>query len=289
SRIFSPIVGPLFLSNPPWKLLQSSTPLLLQSDAVLNFLRLRALNLLRRPNFEYGLSPNPRLLNKDRASQFQKPTVIDGSSVDGRSVWESYFNLPNYISFSRMLSGPVIGWMILHDLYSSAFVGLAISGASDWLDGYAARKMKIDSVVGSYLDPLADKASCLFVTLVQVLIGCVVLAMVDKNLLHPGLIALIVARDAALLGGALYIRASNLNYWQWNSWRALIDLDGARAEKVNPLFISKVNTFFQLILIAGALLQPELGNAETQLYLDYLSLLVGFTTVGSTAAYGVQF
>ncbi|KAI9083291.1 hypothetical protein K1719_034823 [Acacia pycnantha] len=36
-------------------------------------------------------------------------------------------------------------------------IGLAISRATDWLDGYVSRKMKIDYVVGSYLDPLADK------------------------------------------------------------------------------------------------------------------------------------
>lgn len=42
------------------------------------------------------------------------------------------------------------------------------------LDGYMARRMGINSVVGSYLDPLADK----------VLIAFVALAMVDKGLLH---------------------------------------------------------------------------------------------------------
>ncbi|XP_030960074.1 26S proteasome regulatory subunit 7-like [Quercus lobata] len=42
------------------------------------------------------------------------------------------------------------------------------------LDGYMARKMRINSVVGSYLDPLADK----------VLIGSVALAMVHMDLLH---------------------------------------------------------------------------------------------------------
>ncbi|XP_056159773.1 cardiolipin synthase (CMP-forming), mitochondrial-like [Syzygium oleosum] len=58
-------------------------------------------------------------------------------------------------------------------MHTTAFVGLAISGATDWLDGYVARKMNINSVVGSYLDPLADK----------VLIGCVALAMVINDLL----------------------------------------------------------------------------------------------------------
>jgi phosphatidylglycerophosphate synthase len=47
--------------------------------------------------------------------------------------------------------------MIVNEWYLPAFGTLALSGASDWLDGFLARKMGINSVFGSYLDPLADK------------------------------------------------------------------------------------------------------------------------------------
>lgn len=168
--------------------------------------------------------------------------------------------------------------MIVNEWYLPAFVGLAISGATDWLDGYVARRMGINSVVGSYLDPLADK----------VLVGCVAVAMVEKGLLHPGLVSLVVLRDVMLIGGAVYKRGSSLS-WQWKSWYDFFNLDGTRPEKVEPLFISKVNTVFQLILVAAALLQPDLGTSETQAYITYLSWLVASTTVGSTAAYGMHY
>ncbi|KAL1537356.1 cardiolipin synthase (CMP-forming) [Salvia divinorum] len=278
SRFLSPVGGPLFLFNPPWKLSQSSTPLLLQSDIVLNFLKLRAINLLHEPAFRYNLGNNaPRLLDESVNEGFGKGAEVEANGGDD-AIRNSYLNLPNFISFSRMLSGPLLGWMIVQDMYSYAFVGLAVSGATDWLDGYVARKMRINSVVGSYLDPLADK----------VLIVSVALAMVDKGLLHPGLVGLVVLRDVALIGGATYIRASSLN-WKWNSWRDFINLDGAHAQKVEPLFISKVNTVLQLALVAAALLQPGFGSEETRLYIDYLSWLVASTTVASSAAYGVQY
>ncbi|MQL95505.1 hypothetical protein Taro_028181 [Colocasia esculenta] len=261
SRLFSsplcrrvPFSGPLFLSSPPWKLLQSATPLYLQGEEV-------------RPRLPQNLAPAGVGLGlKGRAGfqdaiQWVGPTggLSDTTSAAGVGSEEKILNLPNLISISRMLSGPLIGWMIVSEWYLPAFIGLGISGITDWLDGYIARKLKINSVLGSYLDPLADK----------VLIGCVAVAMVKKDLLHAGLVELIVLRDVALISGAVFKRASSLG-WEWKSWSDFINLDKTQPEKVEPLFISKVNTVFQLILVAAALLQPEFGTEQTHLYITYL-------------------
>ncbi|GKV38240.1 hypothetical protein SLEP1_g46175 [Rubroshorea leprosula] len=171
SKWVAPFQGPLFLSSPPWKLSQSATPL--WGNGIV-FRRVQALNLdliMGRTGFpakiEFGLVVSNHgvlggVLAKEEGVRAREGFV------------ESFVNLPNLISISRLVSGPFLGWMITNEMYSSAFVGLVLSGATDWLDGYTARKMKINYVVGSYLDPLADK----------VLIGCVALAMVHNNLLH---------------------------------------------------------------------------------------------------------
>ncbi|PHT35901.1 Cardiolipin synthase (CMP-forming), mitochondrial [Capsicum baccatum] len=264
---------PLFLSSPPCKLSQSATSLHLQSDFVLVFPGVSALRLQLPTTYKLCFESTPRRLEKEKNDKQWK----ESSSQLAVEVRDSFLNLPNLISLSRMISGPFLAWMIIHDMYLPALVGLAVSGATDWLDGFMARRMRINSVVGSYLDPLADK----------VLIAFVALAMVDKGLLHPGLVSLVVLRDVALVGGAVYKRASILE-WKWSSWYEFFNLDGARPQKVEPLFISKVNTVLQLALVAAALLQPDLGNAETQTYITYLSWLVAMTTVGSTVAYGAQ-
>lgn len=250
--------GPLFLICPPWKLSQSATPL-----------------LYFRPNAAVFTNVNlptrlPLLRLLDRVKPHSDHHTI--------TLFDSFVNLPNFISFTRLISGPVLGWMITNELYTEAMIGLAISGATDWLDGYVARKMKIDSVVGSYLDPLADK----------VLIACVAVSMLHNHLLHPGLVGLVVFRDAFLVGGAVFLRASSLG-WKWKSWFDFFNLDGNGRQKVEPLFISKVNTVLQLVLVAAALLQPEFGTQETQTYVTYLSYLVASTTMASTAAYGAQY
>ncbi|XP_068644952.1 cardiolipin synthase (CMP-forming), mitochondrial-like [Aristolochia californica] len=281
SRIFSPSTkwvpesGPLFLSSPAYKLLQFATPLYWRGEFV--FRKPESLGLFRKGNFplrlEFGSDPNAENVAERKDSNGARPVTCAEVRVVGESIW----NWPNLISISRLVSGPFLGWMIVNELYLPAFVGLAISGATDWLDGYVARKMGINSVVGSYLDPIADK----------VLIGFVVLAMIEKDLLHPGLVALIVLRDVALVGAACYQRAASLG-WEWKSWSDFVDLDTTQPVKVEPLFISKVNTLFQLILVGLALLQPELGTEETQSYINYLSWLVASSTVASSVAYGVQ-
>ncbi|XP_021719680.1 cardiolipin synthase (CMP-forming), mitochondrial-like [Chenopodium quinoa] len=269
SPSFSLFNGPLFLSSSPWMLSQSATPLLVRSDVILP----RSLKILQ--NAKLGFPINLGFVKPSSDARIEK---IDAKvDVNGGGLVDSIVNLPNFVSFARLLSGPLLGWMIVNEWYLPAFAGLAISGASDWLDGFLARKMGINSVVGSYLDPLADK----------VLVGCVAVAMVEKGLLHSGLVSIVVLRDVILVGGAFYKRGSSLS-WKWKSWYDFFNIDGTHPEKIEPLFISKVNTFFQIILVAGALLQPELGTPETQTYVTYLSWLVASTTVGSTAAYGVQ-
>ncbi|KAL8214715.1 hypothetical protein R6Q57_004164 [Mikania cordata] len=268
-----PFHGPLFLSFPPWKLLQSATPLYFQSDVVA-IPKLRPIDFLRERKFPIKLGLG--FVDSEGNLGDRKDSKVFGRS-GGDGLVQSFVNWPNFISMSRLVSGPVLGWMIMNDMYLPAFFGLLVSGATDWLDGYVARKMGINSVVGSYLDPLADK----------VLIGCVAMAMVERGLLHSGLVALVVIRDLALVGGAVYIRANHLGS-KSRSWSEFFNLDGIRPQKVEPLMISKVNTCFQLALVTGALLQPEFGTHETESYIAYLSWLVATTTIASTAAYGTK-
>ncbi|GAB4830901.1 hypothetical protein Ancab_004928 [Ancistrocladus abbreviatus] len=266
-----PFHGPLFLSCPPWKLSQSATPLYIQGDVVLLPKKLHTFQLLQRSKVRFPITLGFGDSKRREGDNGQMAEITDCG------LTASFMNLPNLISFGRLLSGPLLGWMIINEWYLPALGGLAVAGASDWLDGFLARRMGINSVVGSYLDPLADK----------VLIGCVALAMVENNLLYPGLVGLVVLRDVFLVGGAVYRRAISLG-WEWKSWSDFFNLDGIRAERVEPLFISKVNTVLQLVVVAAALLQPEFGTPETQCYITYLSWLVASTTVASTAAYGAQ-
>ncbi|GLJ21571.1 hypothetical protein SUGI_0400140 [Cryptomeria japonica] len=273
--------GPLFLCSPTWQLSQSATPLYPPGKFVFRDTEWEGEKKQKKESrinafVKRHLPENARV----------KWQVVDTQLVDGASLldvrvprWDyvapdavSSVNWPNAISVARMLSGPLLGWMILNDLYFPAFVGLVIAAASDWLDGYVARKMKINSVLGSYLDPLADK----------VLIMCVALAMIENNLLPSALVALVVARDCSLVGGAFYKRAHSLG-WKWKDLGDFFNVDNNGVERIEPLFISKVNTVLQLALVGTALLQPEIGTEDSLYLVTWLSWLVAATTLASWA------
>ncbi|KAK9836085.1 hypothetical protein WJX81_000056 [Elliptochloris bilobata] len=192
---------------------------------------------------------------------------------------DAWVNLPNAISAARALSGPGVAWLILEGHNGAALGALALAGASDWADGYVAKRWGQASVVGSYLDPAADK----------VLIGCTVAALAWQGALPAWLAALILGRDALLVGGAFVHRYRALG-WRARGWSEFFRITSARAFSVppapfvRPLLVSKANTVLQLGLVAGCVARSWYGWPPEQA-LWALGAATGVTTVASCAAY----
>jgi cardiolipin synthase len=69
-------------------------------------------------------------------------------------VW----TLPNLLSFLRLLGVPVFLLLVLGpEADGWALLLLAVSGVTDYLDGYLARRLGQTSVLGQALDPVADR------------------------------------------------------------------------------------------------------------------------------------
>ena len=66
-------------------------------------------------------------------------------------------NLANLISIGRLLSCPVVVWLILTENFMIAFWVFLIASLSDAIDGYLARLLKTQTKFGAQLDPVADK------------------------------------------------------------------------------------------------------------------------------------
>jgi cardiolipin synthase len=77
---------------------------------------------------------------------------------------------PNLLTMLRLFTLPFLVITILDGRWVVAFVLLWVAGISDGLDGLLARVLKQRTVLGQYLDPIADKLllSTLFVVLTHV-------------------------------------------------------------------------------------------------------------------------
>ena len=69
--------------------------------------------------------------------------------------------VPNIISVIRLLLVPVFLWLLHIDEVAAAGWLLGFIGATDWVDGYVARRFNQVSEVGKFLDPLADRLAVL--------------------------------------------------------------------------------------------------------------------------------
>jgi CDP-diacylglycerol---glycerol-3-phosphate 3-phosphatidyltransferase len=77
-----------------------------------------------------------------------------------RTLWEDARNIPNLLTFARVVMIPMV--LILlgrgspRDCFWAALV-YALAAITDMLDGWLARRQGLVSVLGKFLDPLADK------------------------------------------------------------------------------------------------------------------------------------
>ena len=75
-------------------------------------------------------------------------------------------NFINLLTFSRILTGPIILILILfYANYSFALVIFLVVSITDYFDGYLARKYNLESEMGAILDPIADKILITFLLL----------------------------------------------------------------------------------------------------------------------------
>lgn len=106
----------------------------------------------------------------------------------------NFFTIPNAISGVRILMVPVFLWLWLgEDRIAEAGWLLGVIAATDWIDGYLARRLNQVSTVGEFLDPLADRLA-----VVSALIG----GIITDDIPRWFAIA-VLAREAFIAVGAL--------------------------------------------------------------------------------------
>lgn len=181
-------------------------------------------------------------------------------------------NLPNILTLSRIAAVPIVVLLLLFEskqnCFWAAFVFTAAS-ITDWLDGYLARKWGIVTILGKFLDPLADK----------LIVMAALIMLIPLDRVPAWAVFVILARELIVSG-----------------IRSIASSEGI---VIAASDLGKYKTIFQMIAIVGLLLHyryywffgvqfdflyPSLHNAG--IFIFYISL---FLTVWSGGDYFVKF
>lgn len=187
-------------------------------------------------------------------NDLKKNSTSNSKSNSKKSYYISL--IPNILSGSRIVFAFIFAICVMNSCVGAALAIFFVAGISDFLDGHLARRLKIESLLGSILDPLADK--CLMIT------SYLVLGFM--GLIPMWLSFLVIFRDIAILSVVCLCK-----YFE-------IPL------KFHPLYSSKINTTIQLIYVI-IILACWCFLIDVPSFLYVCALIVGASTIYSAVDY----
>lgn len=168
--------------------------------------------------------------------------------------------IPNYLTYARIVGIlPVCGLLLINEPWAvwTAFVLYVALALTDWLDGKLARQWNVDSEIGRFLDPIADK----------LLIAAVFVPLIANETIDGFFLIcpiLILLRELFVSG--------------------LREFVGPKNVVVHVSYIAKVKTASQLVACGLLILEPVSGLL---IYVLGHGVLMGATVL--TVASGWQY
>lgn len=186
------------------------------------------------------------------------------------------WTIPNILTYTRIITTPFIGYFITQGQSKAALLLFTYSCVTDFIDGYIARKYNMKSIVGSIIDPLADKF----------LMTVCTLSLAYVNSIPLGIASIIIGRDVMLSFMSFYYRWQSLDHPK--TFKNFVSIGEKPTISVHPNMLGKVNTGLQMVYIGSLVYRPLIeALMTTNLEVYYLGLggLVGLTTILSGATY----
>lgn len=169
-------------------------------------------------------------------------------------------NLPNILSSIRILLVPILVVVLLTKFNHREVVGLAVfllAAATDFLDGWIARRWGLETRLGKLLDPAADK----------ILTSAAFISLVELGQAPAWIVVTIVAREFAI--------------------STLRSVAAAERIVISASLWGKVKTIVQVIAIALLIFHDQLGPWG---FLGEIALIAALVvSVVSGIEYGVRY
>ena len=156
------------------------------------------------------------------------------------------FNIPTNLTLLRIALIPlltVVFYLPWQHSHVACMLIFLLAGITDWLDGYLARKMQLETPFGAFLDPVADK----------LMVAIVLVLLVEQQ--HTPYLAIPAAVASlrewmAEIGQRATVKVSQIGKWKTSAQMLAIGLLLYRED----LFSIPINTIgYVLLYIAAAL------------------------------------
>lgn len=158
-------------------------------------------------------------------------------------------NIPNTLTMMRILIIPIFITTIIYKRYNYALFLFIIAALTDTFDGLIARLKHQKTVLGTYLDPVADKF----------LIVSSFIILSTYGLIPKWLAITVISRDITIITG----------------WFLLYLITGTA--KVEPSLLGRATIWIQSIFIAYVLIDVHFPLPEIHLVLQWIT--AGFTII----------
>ncbi len=170
------------------------------------------------------------------------------------------FNLPNILTFLRILLVPILVVVLLTKFEGKEFVGLGLfllAALTDFLDGFIARRFGLVTRLGKLLDPAADK----------ILTSAAFISLVELGRAPAWIVVTIVAREFAI-----------------STLRSVAATQGV---VIAAAWSAKIKTFSQVLAISLLIFHERLGSWQD---LGRIALIVALAlSVYSGVEYGIRY
>jgi CDP-diacylglycerol--glycerol-3-phosphate 3-phosphatidyltransferase len=128
-------------------------------------------------------------------------------------------SIPNLLAYLRLILTPVVMGLILASpdddaLAIAAVATFIVAALTDFADGYLARRWRITTTLGAFLDTVADK----------ILVTGALLALVEVGTVSSWVAFIIIGREIAIMGlrSVAALDASTVPPSIWGKWKATI-------------------------------------------------------------------
>ncbi len=174
-------------------------------------------------------------------------------------------HVPNILTIIRFFLIPVIVACLVQGDYIQAVVILTLSGLTDILDGFIARKFNFITNFGKLMDPLADKATQLSVLTVLAL----------QNIIPMWILVIVVLKEFAMISGASFLYGKE--FVVSSRWYGKLATVLFYIAIVSSLFIRQFNTTL--------LNHPEYSMQALPAFDQYLYYFALISTIFSLVMY----